>query len=209
MWLGTERCLEKNNEVKQDTHNNTHNNNINNKSKKLKTHFAAKSCVHQPYERMHAKCALTVLLCMLMLRLRGWIEFVQMSGLKPLFVPYPQGTESIRGKRCLRMIWAVQWLAALICHLVPSTVLVSTNNGVLFLLPFTPRDKWPKLRESLLFVAISAWSLSAASPFGRGWGGGLKNMKKLVFFTFVAPFGTTHWFILFLRPLDSSSASFF
>lgn len=33
---------------------------MDNKNKKLKTHRAANSCVHQPYERMHAKCVWTM-----------------------------------------------------------------------------------------------------------------------------------------------------
>lgn len=67
-------------------------------------------------------------------------EWDLLGGFESTICPFTHkemANKYIQEKHSLSMIWTVQWRGALIRHLVPSTILSPTNNGVLFLLPFT------------------------------------------------------------------------
>lgn len=121
------------------------------------------------------------------------------GGFKAAICPHSKGNGKWihpRKSTVCRWFEPVQWLGALICHFVPSTVLLSTDNGVPFLLPFTPRDKWPLLRQRLLFVPISDWSLFSCFPLE-----GEKTWKTKTFFPLcISSWGTffffSFWFLL-------------
>lgn len=119
---------------------------MDNKNKKLKTHLAANSCVHQPYETMYVVSWRLNRNC-----LNGRFK----ATICPLPTRKWQINTSKKNTVCRRFEQynGQELLSATQFH---RTILFSTNNGVLFLLPFTPRDKWPQLRERLLFVPISA-----------------------------------------------------
>lgn len=111
-----------------------------------------------------------------------------------LFTYEEMPNKYIEEKHCLSMISTVQWRGALICHLVPSTVLFSTNNGVLFLLPFTRETSGNSWGRGCCLYPSQPDRFQPLLPLGRG----LKNMEKQVFFTSVCPCGTTHLYLFFL-----------
>lgn len=68
------------------------------------------------------------------------MECELLGGIKSTICPFTHkemANKYIQEKHSFSVISTAQWRGALICHLVPSTILFSTNNGVLFLLPFT------------------------------------------------------------------------
>lgn len=107
----------------------------------------------------------------------------------------------IQEKHSLLMIWTVQWRGALISHLVPSTILSPTNNGVLFLLPFTLETSGHSWGRCCCLYPSQPDGSQPLLPLGA-----LKNMENTSFFTSVCPCGTTHLY-LFFPQLDSSRSA--
>lgn len=100
----------------------------------------------------------------------------------------------IQEKHSLSMIWTVQWWGALICHLVPSTILLSTNNGVLFLPPFTLETSGHSWGRGCCLYQSEPDRFQPLLPLGEGVE---KHRKTSFFFTSVCPCGTTHLYLFF------------